>query len=86
MARHIREQFLDKKHSIDLLMVEDHEFFTLCEDHDACVDALRYWANSEEPEAQIRVNEYRGLVRELEEEITQALEVLKSKRLDSRGT
>ena len=72
-ARHIREQFSDKKPSIDLLMAEDPEFLALCEDYDACVDALRYWAKSEAPEAKTRVNEYRALVRDLEEEIAQAL-------------
>ena len=81
-ARHIRERFPDKKHTIDLLMTKDPEFFDLCEDHDACVDALRYWAKSKEPEAETRVNEYRALVRELQEEITQALVALEPRRLD----
>ena len=81
-ARHIRERFPDKAHTIDLLMAEDPEFLTLCEDHDACVDALRYWTNSKAPEAETRVAEYRTLVRELREEITQALKALKPRRLD----
>ena len=81
-ARHIRERFPDKKHSIDLRIAEDPEFLTLCEDHDACVDALRYWAKSKEPEAETRVDEYRALVGELQEEIAQALEVPKTRRLD----
>ena len=72
-TRHIRERFPDKNHSLDLLMAKDPEFFVLCEDYDACVDALRYWAKSEAPEAKTRVNEYRAFVRDLEEEITQAL-------------
>ena len=71
-TRHIREQFSDKKPSIDLLMAEDPEFLALCEDYDACVNALRYWTQSKDPEAETRVNEYRALVRDLEEEITQA--------------
>ena len=79
-GRHIRERFPDKKHSIDLRMAEDPEFLTLCEDHDACVDALRYWADSKEPEANTRVDEYRTLVRELQEEITQVLEALEPKQ------
>jgi hypothetical protein len=82
MARHIREQFFDKKHSIDLLIAKDPEFLTLCADHDACVDALRYWAKSEKPEAKTRVNEYHILVRDLQEEIAQALETLEQSRLD----
>ena len=82
MTRHIRERFPNLKHAIDLLMAEDLEFLTLCEDHDACVDALRYWANSEAPEAETRVNEYHTLVRELQEEIAQALKALEPRRLD----
>ena len=70
---HIREKFPDQKHAIDLLAAQDSEFLALCEDHDACVDALRYWIRSEEPEAETRVDEYRNLVRELQEEIAQAL-------------
>ena len=72
-AHHIRERFPDKSHIIDLLMAEDSEFLALCEDYDACVYALRYWAKSKAPEAETRVNEYRTLIEELEEEITQVL-------------
>ena len=72
-ARHIRERFPDKSHIIDLLMAEDSEFLTVCEDYDVCVYALRYWAKSKAPEAETRVNEYRTLIEELEEEITQVL-------------
>ena len=82
MARHIRERFSAKKHTIDLLMAKDPEFLDLCEDHDTCVDALRYWANSEAPEAKTRVNEYHTLIRELQEEIAQALKALEPRRLD----
>ncbi len=72
-TRHIRERFPDKSHIIDLLMAEDSEFLTVCEDYDVCVYALRYWAKSKAPEAETRVNEYRTLIEELEEEITQVL-------------
>jgi len=77
----IREKFPDQKHAIDFLAAQDSEFLALCEDYDACVDALRYWIESEEPEAETRVDEYRDLVRELEEEILQALEELEPRRL-----
>jgi uncharacterized protein YdcH (DUF465 family) len=82
MTRHIRERFPDKTHTIDLLKAKDPEFLTLCEDFDACVDALRYWAKSEKSEAETRVDEYRTLVRELQEEISQALEALEPRRSD----
>ena len=72
-TRHIRERFPDKSHSIDLLMAKDCEFLALIEDHDACVNALRYWTQSKAPEAETRVNDYRTLIEELEEEITQVL-------------
>jgi hypothetical protein len=82
MTRHIRERFPDKTRAIDLLVAQDPEFLTLCEDFDACVDALQYWAESKQPEAETRVDEYRTLVRELQEEITQALAALEPRRLD----
>ena len=75
-AHHIRERFPDKSHIIDLLMAEDSEFLTLCKDYDVCVYALRYWAKSKAPEAETRVNEYRTLIEELEEEIAQVLVAL----------
>ncbi len=72
-ARRIRERFPDKNNRIDLLTAEDPEFLTLSEDYDACVNALQYWTKSQAPEANARVSEYRGLVRELEEEIALVL-------------
>ena len=69
----ILEQFPEKSHTLSLLMVEDPEFLTVCEDYDACVEALRYWAQSSEPEAATRINEYNALVQELEEEIVQVV-------------
>jgi hypothetical protein len=63
-------------------MVEDPEFFALCEHYDTCVNALQYWANSKDPEAEIRVNEYRVIPRELEEEVVEALIALKPLQLD----
>jgi hypothetical protein len=81
-ASHIKERFPDKTHTINLLAAEDPEFLSLCEDYDACVNALRYWARSEKPEADTRVQEYHTLIRELQEEITQALAALEPRRLD----
>ena len=78
----IREKFPDKNQYIDLLIAEDPEFLTLCQDYDISVNALRYWAQSKEPESKTRVNEYRTLIRELEDEIAQALTTaIESRRL-----
>jgi hypothetical protein len=73
IARYIRERFPDKKQSIDRLMAEDPGFLSLCDDYDVCVNALLYWSKSGEPEAEIRVNEYHTIARELEEEVVEAL-------------
>ena len=63
-------------------MAEDPEFLSLCEDHDECVNALRYWTRSKKPEAKTRINEYRVLVRDLEEEIVQVLVAIEPGRSD----
>lgn len=81
-ARHIRERFKDNRHIIDLLVAGDPELRTLCEDFDACVKALKYWSESKVPEAETWVNEYSALIRELEEEIAQALAAVQPDRLD----
>lgn len=82
MARHIRERFPEKKHRIDRLMANDPEFLTLCEDYDTCVNALEYWANSKEPEAEARVYEYRNIAEQLEEEVAEKLGAMKPRQLD----
>ena len=81
-AGHIRERFKEKSHIIDLLMAKDPEFLSLCEDFDACVKALGYWAESKAPEAEARVNEYRTIIEELEAEINQALVSVPPGRVD----
>ena len=63
-------------------MAEDPEFRDICEEYDLCVNALQHWTNSKEPDAEIRVKEYRALVRELEEEVVEALTAPKPRRLD----
>ena len=75
----IREQFPGNAAMIDLLIAEDSDFASLCEDHDDCVNALRYWAESKEPEAGTRVSEYRVLIEELREEIIQSLDAWKQR-------
>jgi hypothetical protein len=84
-AYHIRKRFPDENDAIDLLMAHDPEFRTICEDYDACVNALRYWIESKEPEAELRIKEYRSLIEELEEEVAQAFSPLKTQRSDLRG-
>jgi hypothetical protein len=70
----ILERFPEKSHDLALLIAEDPEFRAVCEDYDACINALRYWSECKEPEAEIRVSEYRTLIEELEKEVAEALE------------
>ena len=63
-------------------MAKDPEFLALCEDYDTCVNALEYWANCKEPEAEARVNEYRNIADGLEEEVAEALRAMKPIHLD----
>ncbi|KPJ76301.1 MAG: hypothetical protein AMJ54_12240 [Deltaproteobacteria bacterium SG8_13] len=69
-------------YNINLLMAEDPEFPALCEDYQACVDALQYWARSADPIAETRVAEYRTLIQELEDEIHQAFAAMKLRQID----
>jgi hypothetical protein len=77
-THHIRETLPDQVDSIDLLVSADSEFHAMCDDYDTCVDALRYWAGSAEPDANKKVNEYRELIGALYEEITRILEINKN--------
>ena len=61
------ERFPNETHKLSLLTAGNPEFLALCEDYDACINALRYWEKSEEPEAKSRVDEYRTLAQVIEE-------------------
>ncbi len=79
---HIRKRFQDKSETIALLMTKDPDFRAICEDYRDCIHALRHWDQSKEPEAETRVNEYRTLIGELEDEIVEALATVSSQRLE----
>jgi uncharacterized protein YdcH (DUF465 family) len=81
-VHHIRKRFPTMHQHIDRLSKKDPEFLSLCEDYRACVNALRHWTESGEPEAQARVAEYRTIIGELEDEIKQILEKTQPHKLD----
>ena len=70
---HVLKRFSGQKNTLVRLMIEDSEFYQLCQDYEDCVNALRYWTSSRTTEAKARIEEYRALVRELEEEILQTM-------------
>ena len=69
----ILDRFPEKSEIIISLMARNAEFLGMCEDLEACMNALRYWSQSNEPNAENRIREYCDLVRQLEEEILQAV-------------
>ena len=69
----ILDRFPDKSEILIALMARNSEFLGMCEDHEECMKALRYWARSNEPDSDGRVKEYCDLVRQLEEEIIEAV-------------
>ena len=81
MAHHIRNRFPDQKFSIDQLMALDSEFLSLCDDYDACINALQYWIQSKEPEAESMIDEFSNIAWELEEEVIELLITQKSRSL-----
>jgi uncharacterized protein YdcH (DUF465 family) len=81
MAHHIRKRFPDQKFSIDQLIAKDSEFLCLCDEYDACINAIQYWTQSKEPEAEIMIDEFRNIAWELEEEVIEALITQKTRSL-----
>ena len=69
----ILDRFPEKSEILIALMARNSNFLGMCEDHEECMKALRYWARSNEPYADGRVQEYCDLVRQLEDEIIQAV-------------
>jgi hypothetical protein len=78
----ILKRFPDKKHILTQRMAEDPDFCSFCQDYELCVKTLQYWTSSNKPEAKARINEYRTLVQELEQEIACELKSSDSKLLD----
>jgi uncharacterized protein YdcH (DUF465 family) len=74
---HLRKSFPDECETIAFLMAEDPEFRTICEDYNDCVQVCDYWNRSKAPEAETRVHEYRNLIKELENEIVEFLQLLR---------
>ena len=75
-------RFPEQSKTLTLLIAEEPEFRAICEDYDTCMEALRYWGQSDEPEAKARIREYRNLVEELAKEVVRALAARKGRGAD----
>ena len=79
---HILNRFSGRSGTLVLLMAENPDFCSLCQDYEDCVNALGHWTSSSAPDASARVKEYRNLVRDLEKEITDSLEAFEPRLLE----
>lgn len=68
------EKFPDDKDKVKRLFRESETFQAVCEDYMRCVEALRYWNQSDSEEAPARREEYAALLKDLEAEILQNLD------------
>ena len=64
-------KFPEHQEKIKRLFKRNETFQTLCEDYRRCSEALKYWNNFASEEAPARREEYRSLLRDLEDEILQ---------------
>jgi hypothetical protein len=60
------EKFPEHELAVRRLILRDGDFCSVCENHEACVAAVRHW---EAQGNQVRAGEYRRLSLEIEEEI-----------------
>jgi hypothetical protein len=69
------KRFPDRKQTIKALFEKSESFQTICDDYRQCAEALRHWNRSSDEDAPARTREYEALLRELEEEILQNVDV-----------
>ena len=73
MIPNIPEKFSKVQHIIEKLYKGDDTFRSIYKDYETYLDALQFWEQSSSDDAAARRSEYKQLVYELEEELTQIL-------------
>lgn len=74
-AQHLLEQVTMHLAVLELRLAADPEFRCLCADHGEALEALGRWEASTDPQRTSRIEEFRRLVAELEQEIMAELGV-----------
>jgi hypothetical protein len=69
----VLERLPQHRHAIQKRMLADREFRSLCDDYDDALEALQRWEASDDRHLQERVQEFRTLVAELEQDILREL-------------
>lgn len=77
-------RFPDHARSIRRLQAIDATFRAICEDYAEALRALAYWQAADQSSHR-KAEEYRRLVKELEDEAMAALQAAKSRRPDDDG-
>jgi hypothetical protein len=67
------KRFRDRRNAVQQKYRASESFRLICQNYQKCTEALDHWAKSEHEEAPDRRLEYSVLLKELEEEIIQAL-------------
>ncbi len=63
------ERFPERREELRRLFETSQPFQALCDEYEVCLTALRYWRESDLPEAPEFRNEFSSLLSELEQEI-----------------
>lgn len=69
----LMKRFPDCKDALLQNYRTSESFQSICANYQECLDALRYWAESEHETAPERHREYESLLHELEQDIRQSL-------------
>lgn len=72
-GKHILARLHEARVEIELRMLRDPGFRTLCEDYGAAVEALEHWKRSPRRDAEQRAGEYQALILDLEKDILREL-------------
>ena len=69
----IMKRFPDRKDALLQMYRRSESFQSICANYQECLEALRYWAESEHETAPERHREYESILYELEQDIRQSL-------------
>ncbi len=72
LCRTVVERFPSRELAIRRLVLRNTEFSAVCDDHKACSEALWHWGYQGDKD---RADEYRALLKEIEDEISAFLEL-----------
>ncbi len=73
----IMQQWPSKKNILRRMYRGSRSFQTLCDDYQKCIEAMKYWTQSDYVQALERCNEYQDMMNGLENEIKERINTIK---------